>query len=80
MRLSRRDFLRTGSVSGIALTLSKLGIPDAALAEQPSFFERETLNGAEIPVRGRVDGVAKVTGAKLYLITHLAQPPVVWYK
>lgn len=67
MRLSRRDFLRTGSVSGIALTLSKIGIPGAALAEQPSFFERETLNGAEVPVRGRVDGLAKVTGAKLYV-------------
>ena len=67
MRLSRRDFLKTGSVGGIALTLSKIGIPGAALAEQPSFFERETLNGAEVPVRGRVDGVAKVTGAKLYV-------------
>ena len=54
------------SASGIALSLSRL-----ASAEAPAFAARETLpgrgnwnpaaNGA-----GRIDGVAKVTGAKLY--------------
>lgn len=67
MRLSRREFLRTGTVSGIALTLSRLGIPDAAMAEQPSFDTRETMSGSGVRLRGRVDGVAKVTGAKLYV-------------
>jgi len=65
-QLSRREFLRTGTVSGIALTLSRLGIPDTALAEQPSFFARELMSGTGNLWRGRVDGVAKVTGTKLY--------------
>lgn len=66
MRISRRELLRAGSVSGIALTLSKLGIP-AAAAEQPSFLSRETLTSAAGSSPGRIDGVAKVTGAKLYV-------------
>lgn len=66
MRLSRREFLRTGTMSGIALTLSKLGVPASALAEQPSFFAREMMGGLASGQAGRVDGVAKVTGAKLY--------------
>lgn len=67
MRLSRREFLTTGTVSGVALTLSRLGIPDAAMADQSSFFARENMNGMAPRLRGRVDGVAKVTGAKLYI-------------
>ena len=67
MRLSRREFLRTGTVSGVAITLSRLGIPDPVMADQPSFFARETMSGTGTRLRGRVDGVAKVTGAKLYV-------------
>src|SRR5271167_3357857 len=66
MRTSRREFVKMATASGIALTLSRL-----AAAEEPSFTARETLPGrrrwnpAATGV-GRIDGVAKVTGAKLY--------------
>ena len=64
--VSRREFLRAGAASGIALTLTRL-----AAAEEPAFATRETLPGREgwnpaATRAGRIDGVAKVTGAKLY--------------
>ena len=63
MRLARRELIKFGTVSGIALSISRL-----ADAQVPSFLERETLpgRGARHPALGRVDGVAKATGAKLY--------------
>ena len=63
MRPSRRDFLKLASVSGISLAVSPVfGSP------VPDFIARETLPGRGIshPSLGRVDGVAKVTGSKLY--------------
>src|ERR1700745_3759590 len=66
MRISRREFVKSVTASGIALSVSRL-----AIAEEPSFDARETLPGrhqwnpAATGV-GRIDGVAKVTGAKLY--------------
>ena len=64
--ISRREFLRAGAASGIVLTLTRL-----AAAEEPAFAARETLPGRQAwnPAAtgaGRIDGVAKVTGAKLY--------------
>lgn len=63
MRPSRRDFIKLTAASGIALTVAPL-----MAAEQPPFLARETLPGRGVrrPPLGRVDGVAKVTGAKLY--------------
>src|SRR5260221_8837415 len=66
MRTSRRAFVKMATASGIALTLSRL-----AAAEAPGFAVRETLPGRQgwNPAAigaGRIDGVAKVTGAKLY--------------
>src|SRR4030081_1615280 len=66
MRISRREFVKSVTASGIALTVSRL-----ALAEEPGFAARETLPGRQgwNPAAtgiGRIDGVAKVTGAKLY--------------
>jgi CO/xanthine dehydrogenase Mo-binding subunit len=63
MRLSRRELIKMGTVSGIVLSRSRL-----ANAQVPSFVERETLpgRGVQRPALGRVDGMAKVTGAKLY--------------
>src|ERR1700674_5206277 len=63
---SRRQFFRAGAAGGIALTLTRL-----ALAEEPSFAARETLPGRQrwnpaATGAGRIDGVPKVTGAKLY--------------
>ena len=64
--ISRRQFLRAGTASGIALTFTRL-----ALAEEPGFAARETLPGRQrwnpaAGGRGRIDAVPKVTGAKLY--------------
>src|ERR1051325_1314331 len=66
MRISRREFVKSVTVSGIALSVSRL-----AIAEEPSFAARETLPGRQAwnPAAtgvGRIEGVAKVTGAKLY--------------
>ena len=66
MRTSRRDFVKLLTSSGIAVSVSRL-----AFAEQPDFVSRETLPGRQAwnPAAngtGRIDGVAKVTGSKLY--------------
>jgi CO/xanthine dehydrogenase Mo-binding subunit len=66
MRISRRDFVKSATASGIALSVTPL-----AIAEEPNFTARETLPGRQgwNPAAtgvGRIDGVAKVTGAKLY--------------
>ena len=66
MRISRRDFVTSVTASGIALSMSRL-----AIAEEPGFAARETLPGRQTwnPAangHGRIDGVPKVTGAKLY--------------
>ena len=66
MRISRREFVKSVTASGIALTMSRL-----AIAEEPSFAEREILPGRHrwnpaADGRGRIDAVPKVTGAKLY--------------
>src|SRR5262245_7318213 len=66
MRISRRDFVKSATASGIALSITPL-----AIAEEPNFAARETLPGRQSwnPAAtgvGRIDGVANVTGAKLY--------------
>src|SRR5262249_27469545 len=66
MQPSRREFMKWVSASGSALSLWRL-----ALAKEPEFATRETLPGRQAwnPAAtgvGRIDGVAKVTGAKLY--------------
>ncbi|MFZ1882499.1 MAG: molybdopterin cofactor-binding domain-containing protein [Rhodoplanes sp.] len=66
MRPSRREFVKWITSSGIALSLSRL-----APAEELGFIARETLPGRQqwnpaATGLGRIDGVAKVTGAKLY--------------
>ena len=66
MRLSRRQFVKLVTASGISLTLSRL-----ASAKPPEFVTRETLPGQQglasgVRGLGRIDSVAKVTGAKLY--------------
>src|SRR5215471_13621485 len=66
MRTSRREFVKGVTASGIALSLSRL-----ALAEEAGFAARETLPGRQnwnpaATGAGRIDGVVKVTGSKLY--------------
>jgi CO/xanthine dehydrogenase Mo-binding subunit len=66
MRPSRREFVKWVTASGISLSLSRLGS-----AEEAGFAAHETLPGRQnwnpaAKGAGRIDGVAKVTGAKLY--------------
>jgi CO/xanthine dehydrogenase Mo-binding subunit len=66
MHISRREFVKSATISGIALSFSPL-----AMAEQPDFAARETLPGRQrwnpaATGTGRIDGVPKVTGSKLY--------------
>src|SRR5258708_2892346 len=66
MQPSRREFVKWVTASGIALSLSRLGS-----AQEAGFATRETLPGRQnwnpaANGAGRIDGVAKVTGAKLY--------------
>jgi CO/xanthine dehydrogenase Mo-binding subunit len=65
MQPSRREFLKWVSASGIALSLSRLGPAEAALPPRASLPGRGGWNPAANGT-GRIDGVAKVTGAKLY--------------
>ena len=66
MGISRREFVKLVTASGIVISVSRL-----ANAAEPEFAARETLPGRQgwNPAAtgvGRIDGVAKVTGAKLY--------------
>jgi CO/xanthine dehydrogenase Mo-binding subunit len=66
MRPSRREFVKWVTASGIALSLSRLGA-----AEPVGFPARAVLPGRQnwnpaADGHGRIDGVAKVTGTKLY--------------
>jgi len=66
MQPSRREFVKWVTASGIALSMSRLGS-----AEEAGFAAHETLPGRQnwnpaAAGAGRIDGVAKVTGAKLY--------------
>jgi len=66
VKASRREFAKWVTASGIALSMSRL-----TSANEPTFAARETLPGRQRwnPAAtgvGRIDGVAKVTGAKLY--------------
>jgi CO/xanthine dehydrogenase Mo-binding subunit len=55
--------MKLAAVSGITLAVSRI-----AAAEPPAFLARETLPGRGVwkPAVGRIDAVAKATGAKLY--------------
>jgi CO/xanthine dehydrogenase Mo-binding subunit len=64
--ISRRGFVTSAIASGIAVSFSRL-----AIAEEPPFDQRETLPGRQgwnpaATGAGRIDGVAKVAGSKLY--------------
>jgi CO/xanthine dehydrogenase Mo-binding subunit len=66
MHISRREFVKIVTSSGIVLGISHL-----STGAEPTFRTRESLPGAapwnpSATGKGRVDGVAKVTGAKLY--------------
>jgi CO/xanthine dehydrogenase Mo-binding subunit len=66
MRASRREFVTWVTASGISLGLSRLGV-----AEEGGFTASQTLPGRQrwnpaATGAGRIDGVAKVTGSKLY--------------
>jgi CO/xanthine dehydrogenase Mo-binding subunit len=57
--------MKLAAASGITIGVSRIGV---AAAQTPPILARETLpgRGAWKPAVGRIDGVAKATGAKLY--------------
>ena len=65
MPISRRAFVTSAVASGIALSLKRL-----AIADKSRFAARDSAGARRLEPgcrrRGRIDGVAKVTGAKLY--------------
>src|ERR1700704_5677052 len=66
MRPSRREFVKWVTASGIALSLSRLAAAqDAGFPARAVLPGRQGWNPAAIGA-GRIDGVAKITGAKLY--------------
>jgi CO/xanthine dehydrogenase Mo-binding subunit len=66
MRPSRREFVKWVTASGIALSVSRLGATEpAGFPARASLPGRGNFNPA-VNGAGRIDGVAKVTGAKLY--------------
>jgi CO/xanthine dehydrogenase Mo-binding subunit len=66
MRPSRREFVKWVTASGIALSLSRLELAQAAeFPVRAALPGRQNWNPAANG-RGRIDGAAKVTGAKLY--------------
>src|ERR1700730_13470892 len=66
MRPSRREFVKWVSAGGIALSLSRLGsAQEAGFPARAAPPGRQGWDPAATGV-GRIDGVAKVTGAKLY--------------
>src|SRR5262249_43824301 len=78
MGISRREFVKLVTSSGIVLSLSRL-----APAAEPGFAARETLPGRQrcnpaATGTGRIDGVAKVTGAKLYASDYRAADMPGW--
>lgn len=65
MQTSRREFLKWGTVSGIVVCMTPFAGTQAS-----TFLERETFPGrghTRSSAKGRIDGVAKVTGEKLYV-------------
>ena len=75
MRASRREFVKWVTASGIALSLSRLAVAQerdfAALPGRQKW--NPAANGG-----GRIDGVAKVTGAKLYASDYRANDLPGW--
>src|ERR1700722_17506168 len=63
MMHSRREFMKLAAAGGITLGVSRID-----WADPPGFLTYETFPGRGVakPAVGRIDGVAKATGAKLY--------------
>ena len=67
MRPSRREFVKSVTASGIALEPLAFGMGRRARIYRARDAARTTAAGIRPPDGvGRIDGVAKVTGAKLY--------------
>jgi CO/xanthine dehydrogenase Mo-binding subunit len=63
LKSTRREFMQWAAAGGITLSVSRIGF-----GQMRGFKPRETLPGRGVrkPASGRIDGVAKATGAKLY--------------
>jgi CO/xanthine dehydrogenase Mo-binding subunit len=65
MRPSRREFVKWVTASGISLSLSRLATASEGFVAHETLPGRQNWNPAAKGL-GRIDGVAKVTGSKLY--------------
>jgi CO/xanthine dehydrogenase Mo-binding subunit len=65
MRPSRREFVKWITASGISLSLSRLATASEGFDAHETLPGRQSWNPAARGL-GRIDGVAKVTGSKLY--------------
>jgi CO/xanthine dehydrogenase Mo-binding subunit len=63
---SRREVLRTGLIGGVAIYLAPLGSPAYAALFAEGLLTAPAWNGRDGVLRYRIDGVAKVTGEKVF--------------
>jgi CO/xanthine dehydrogenase Mo-binding subunit len=75
---SRRAVLRGGLIAGIAVYLAPLGSTAYAALFDEQLLRPPSLNGADGALRFRVDGLAKVTGQKVFARDIRAQDMPHW--
>ena len=66
MSQSRRDFLKSAAASGIAIVVSRVSFLDTVQAQAATMDPPGGWKGAPGQARYRIDGLAKVTGKKIY--------------
>lgn len=66
MSQTRREFLRNAAASGIAIVVSRVAFLDSAQAQAAIMDPPGGWKGAPGAARYRIDGLAKVTGKKIY--------------
>src|ERR1700761_6250761 len=63
---SRRDLLRASVIAGVSVFLAPLGSPAYAALFEENLLTPPAWTGATGALRYRVDGLAKVTGQKIF--------------
>jgi len=63
---SRRDFLKTAAASGVAIVVSRISFLDSPQAQAATMDPPGGWMGSPGHARYRIDGLAKVTGQKIY--------------
>ncbi len=66
MRATRREFLKTAAAGGIMVVVSRMQFLDSARAQAAVMDPPGGWKGSPGQARYRIDGLAKVTGKKVY--------------